>query len=76
MNALRQSLDACRRLVLADVGAEKVRLENELGTTQAEVVSEFIETTCWGDVVPHLVGKRGTPDQRLVDLRLAFEGQK
>lgn len=76
MVAHRRSLDGSWELVLVEDVSKQTQLELELGATQAEVVNDFIETTCWGEVLPHLLGKQGTPKQRLADLRLAFKNQK
>lgn len=72
MTALDRSLGTSRRLILTDDVAEQARLESSLGSTQAEVVSEFVERTCWGEDIPHLIGGRGTPAERLAALRAAF----
>jgi hypothetical protein len=63
-------------LILSDDAATIARLETDLGLTQAQAVDEFIETSCWGDDLPHLTGKRGTPERRLEALRRIFRADK
>jgi hypothetical protein len=60
------------RLIFADDPAEIDRLETSLQGTQAEAVDSFIEQSCWGRDVPALVGGRGTPAERLAELRAAY----
>ena len=39
--------------------------------TQSEAVNLFIETSCYDRDLPHLVGGKGTPRERLIALRAA-----
>ena len=64
--------DAQWALILSEDPATIKRLEALLKITQSEAVDKFVETSCWSDELPSLVGKRGTSGERLHMLRGAY----
>ena len=67
---------ARRELILADRPADIARLENLIGETQAEVVDDFVENSCWRQDLPDFVGGKGTPAERRNALRAVFVGNR
>jgi hypothetical protein len=67
---------ARRELILADRPADIARLENLIGETQAEVVDDFVENSCWRQDLPEYVGGKGTPAERRNALRAVFAGKR
>jgi hypothetical protein len=59
-------------LILSDEPTTIRELEKLLKMTQDEAVDNFIETSCWADDLPRLVGKKGTPGERLRALRRVY----
>ena len=61
-------------LIFSDDAAEIKALEGVLKMTQAEAVDYFIETSCWKDdlTVRPVAGKKGSADDRLQRLRIAY----
>ncbi len=61
-------------LIFSDDAAEIKTLEGILKMTQAEAVDDFIETSCWKDdlTVRPVAGKKGSADDRLQRLRIAY----
>ena len=61
-------------LIFSDDAAEIKALEGVLKMTQAEAVDEFIEDSCWKDdlTVRPVAGKKGSADDRLERLRIAY----
>ena len=59
--------------VLTDDPAKMTAFEKKFSMTQDQAVDDLIETTDWGGQdLPHLVGKKGTPEERLAALRKAL----
>ena len=65
-------------LIFSDDAAEIKALEGVLKMTQAEAVDDFIEDSCWKDdlTVRPVAGKKGSADDRLQRLRIAYLIQK
>lgn len=61
-------------LIFSDDPAEIKKLEDIVKMTQAAAVDEFIEDSCWKDelVLSKFVGKKGSADERLHQLRFAY----
>ncbi len=70
-----QQLSGCRRIipyVLTDDPAKVAQFGKKFGMTQDQAVDDLIETTDWGGQdLPHLVGNKGAPTERLAALRNA-----
>ena len=64
--------DAQWALIFSDDPAEIKKLEGIVKMTQAGAVDDFIETSCWKDDLPDLVGNKGTADERLHRLRFVY----
>jgi len=59
--------------VLTDDPAKLAQFGKKFGMTQDQAVDDLIETTDWGGQdLPHLVGNKGTPTERLAALRYAL----
>lgn len=59
--------------VLTDDPAKIAEFGSKFSMTQDQAVDDLIETTDWGGHdLPHLVGKKGTPKERLAALRNAL----
>jgi hypothetical protein len=61
--------------ILSDDADTIRRLQEDLGLTQAQAVDEFIQTSCWAEDVPHLLGNRAPAAERLAALRAAYRTQ-
>ena len=64
--------DAQWALIFSDDPAEIKKLEGIVKMTQSGAVDDFIETSCWKDDLPDLVGNKGTADERLHRLRFVY----
>jgi hypothetical protein len=64
--------DARRELICTDPASEVARLELLIGESQAEVVDDFIENSCWRAGLPDFVGGKGIPAERRDALRVAM----
>lgn len=66
--------DAQWALIFSDDPTEKKSLEDILKMSQAAAVDDFIENSCWKDdlTVRPVVGKKGSADDRLQHLRVAY----
>jgi hypothetical protein len=59
--------------VLTNDPAKIAAFEKKFSMTQDQAVDDLIETTDWGGQdLPHLVGNKGTPKERLSALRIAL----
>jgi hypothetical protein len=47
-----------------------------IGETQAGVVDDFIENSCWRQDLPDFVAGKGTPAKRRNALRAVFAGKR
>jgi hypothetical protein len=59
-------------LILSDEPTTIKELEKLLKMTQDEAVDDYVETSCWSQDLPRLVGKKGTPSERLRALRRVY----
>ena len=65
-----------RELIFADRPADIAWLENLIGETQAEVVDDIVDNSCWWQELPDFVGGKGTPAERRNSLRAVFAGKR
>ncbi len=60
------------RLILTDDPKLIQKLEADYGLTQEGTVNDFIEKSCWTELLPDFVGGKGASRERLTALRAAY----